>query len=95
MRSVYKYEVPLEHRFKLELPFGAEVIAAGEQGELNAVLWAVVDPTIGKVTREFGWFGTGHTIDDPAWQHLFTLQSTSGLVLHLGEYKVGGRRGVL
>jgi hypothetical protein len=61
--SIYKYNLPLQDGvIKVDMPFGAEVVSAGVQGD-DIFLWAEVNPkeTIGTV-RFFEVFGTGHPI---------------------------------
>ena len=84
---VYKYEFPLEGKFSLELPQGAEPLRADIQGD-TCVLWCFVDKDETRVeTRDFIILGTGHPIDRE-YNDLYyvnTFYSHSRLVWHLFE----------
>jgi hypothetical protein len=63
MNSVFKYEVPIEDRFKLRLPKHAEILSFQAQHE-RPQIWALVDPEEEAMEREFRLAGTGHPIDE-------------------------------
>jgi len=62
MLTVYKYPVPLDDAFGLNLPIGARTLTFAAQGEIGC-LWALVDPHAEAETRRFRLAGTGHAIN--------------------------------
>ena len=63
MRRVFKYTVPVEDYFSLEMPGGAKVLTVQNQhGEPQ--LWALVNPDNPTETRNFRLVGTGHPISE-------------------------------
>lgn len=61
MKTVFKYPIPISSRFILDLPRGATILTAQDQGG-NAQLWAEVEPEAPKVTRYLSIVGTGHEV---------------------------------
>jgi hypothetical protein len=87
MNSVFKYEVPIEDRFKLMLPKHAKILSFQAQHE-RPQIWALVDPEEEAMEREFRLAGTGHPIDerDVNLYYIGTCQMRDGgLVWHLFE----------
>lgn len=86
MKSVWKYKLPLEEEFTLELSPGAEPLTVQVQGE-QICLWALVDPAAAPVATAFRLAGTGHPLDESArWAYIGTCQLAVGagsVVLHL------------
>ncbi len=87
MRTVYKYPLPFEAHFRLELPLGAKVLHVDVQlGKPQ--LWALVDPHSPLAWRYFRVAGTGHEIvQEPSrLDYVGTFQLHDGqLVFHLFE----------
>jgi len=86
-RTVWKYPVPLEDRFTLKMPIGAQVLCVQIQREAVR-LWALVHPGRSMEEREFYAFGTGHPINvsESSLRYVDTYQMLEGaLVLHLFE----------
>jgi hypothetical protein len=82
-KTIWKYT--LEHRIQLQMPKGAEVLTVREQGE-EICLWALVDPSAEKETRQFHSFGTGHDVDDLPMKYVGTSHLEGGaLVFHTFE----------
>lgn len=82
-QTIYKYEVPLQDDFSLELPGGGERFLSFQvQGE-KLVLWALVDLEKETRWRDFKIKGTGQDCDD-LWQFepLGTVQQ-GALAWHL------------
>lgn len=83
---VYKYPVPLQDEFDLELPKTAELLHFAAQGD-DLCLWARV--WLGEtetITRRFRLAGTGHILESPPIRDLGTVLLEDGkLVLHLFE----------
>jgi hypothetical protein len=88
MKQIYKYAAKIEERFTLELPEGAEILTAQEQGE-NPCIWALVDTESPKVKRTFAVYGTGTTgIPDDPGDYIGTFQLCRGtFVFHLFEIR--------
>jgi hypothetical protein len=89
MKTIYKYPVPIDDDFELDLPVGARLLCVDTQrGVPN--LWALVDmdPGLGSETRRFRLAGTGHPLDDRPLDYVGTFQLHRGsLVFHLFEKK--------
>lgn len=87
MRKVYKYDIPMEDEFELELPEGADPVRVARQGDV-ARLWCLVDPDAPSEIRRFRHAGTGHEIDyDPEeLEHIGTyFLYRRSLVFHVFE----------
>jgi hypothetical protein len=85
MKRVYKYSVPYEDKFTMELPIGATLLHFDMQNRIPT-LWALVDPSHGMERRTLRFAGTGHDISDEAWRHVgSTIDKPLGLVWHLFE----------
>jgi hypothetical protein len=63
--AVWKFRLPMEGRFELEMPAGAEHLHLAVQGDVPC-LWARVRPGAAKVRRRFAWVGTGHPAPSPS-----------------------------
>ncbi len=85
--TVYKYEVPADDNFTLEMPAGAQCLSVQAQYE-KPFLWALVDPGARKTKRQFRLAGTGHAIahDSAALRFIGTAALHGGaLIFHLFE----------
>ena len=82
-RRVFKYEVPAETEFILEMPTGAKVLHVAEQG-MGVCLWALVDPEVFVFEdRRFVVRGTGHLVPENVdWVGTW-LQDGGRFVFHL------------
>ena len=63
IKKIYKYTIPVENSFSLELPRGAKILTVQEQHG-KPQIWALVDPENSTEAREFCVVGTGHPIVD-------------------------------
>jgi len=84
MTTIYKYAVPVQDMFHLDLPRGAQCLHVDMQrGEPQ--LWALVEPANPRVRRQFTLVGTGHPAPTPdEAEYVGTFQMTNGLlVFHL------------
>lgn len=86
-RIIYKYPVPLQDEFELELPYGANICLFATQGAGSRVrLWiehsATGNPRM--VTRRFRLLGTGHTFEGDGFAHVGSVVAGS-FVWHLFE----------
>ena len=84
MLTIYKYPVPVEDSFTLDLPEGFRVLAIQEQHGAPQ-LWAMVDADGKKQPEQFALRGTGHNCDGLGFaEHVGTFQLSSGaLVFHV------------
>ena len=91
MKSIYKYELPIEAKAKVEMKCGANVLSVNVQdGKL--CVWALINKKAREEERKFLIFGTGHDIQDEGkekidlYKHTFvgTVLAQGGkLVLHV------------
>jgi len=63
MRKIFKYQIPIQDEFELELPVGARILSFQIQYE-EPVIWAIVDPDAEKEKRYFNLYGTGHLMKE-------------------------------
>jgi hypothetical protein len=87
MLTVYKYEVPFDDEFTLELPTAARLLTFQAQHE-KPCLWALVDSEARLTKRRFRLAGTGHDINEAERDLIYigTAQFRGGsLVFHLFE----------
>lgn len=85
MNTIWKYPVPINDYFELEMPQGAEILTVQMQYN-EPQLWALVDKMAPRETRSFRLAGTGHPIDDPRLDYIGTVQMMEGqLVWHIFE----------
>lgn len=76
-RVIYKYYVPEENEFQLDIPKQAQLLSVQMQGE-HAQLWVLVDPDAEVERRNFRVFGTGQVVDAgqfDGYNHVDTWQS--------------------
>jgi len=92
MLTIFKYPIPIEDHFTLELPKDARILTVQIQRE-TAQLWALVDSETEKETRYFRLSGTGHPLGEDYLRitnYIGTFQMENGaLVFHLFEVKKG------
>ena len=89
MKTIYKYTIPVEDNFSLELPKGAEILTVQEQHG-SPQIWALVNPdTSFTETRNFRLAGTGHLIEEKeGLEYIGTFQLSDGAFIgHLFEMK--------
>lgn len=94
MKTIWKYPVPAEDEFTLDMPQGSVSLSVRNQGNYPC-LWALVDPDAPKKPHRFRVFGTGQSISDAeiaAMSYVGTFQIMDGvLIFHLfdkGEEQV-------
>jgi len=92
--KIFKYELPVEDYFELELPAGAKILTVQTQFELNLhpperpKIWVLVDPSAEKEKRKFRIIGTGKNFNENGMVYLGTFQQFGGaLIWHLFELK--------
>lgn len=84
MKTIWKYEFPIEDTFEQELPRGAQFLAV--QTHLGTpCFWVLVDDQAPLVNRTFAMKGTGHPFDETELlSYLGTIQHRGGeYVWHL------------
>jgi hypothetical protein len=88
MLSIYKYPVPIDDYFTLELPFGARPLSVQVQNG-GPQLWVLIDPGERRTEeRRFRLAGTGHPIEESSdfLEYISTFQLSGGaLVFHVFE----------
>lgn len=90
MKTIYKYQVPLEGAFSLKLPKEA-VILSFQCQDAVATIWVMVETAHVDEERHFRLYGTGHPIanipKDTGLHFIGTAQEGSGFthVWHLFE----------
>lgn len=85
MKRVFKYPIPVEDEFRLELPVEAQILTVQVQGN-RPYLWALVDPAAPHDEIRFRLAGTGHPIEEDILGHGYigTFQLNGGaLVFHV------------
>lgn len=85
MKSVWKFQIPVDDHPVMNLPVGASILSVAFQGE-DLVLWALVDPDADKEPRRLRVAGTGHAIEESDLRFIGTAVHTrTGLVFHVFE----------
>ena len=89
MKTIWKYKIPLEDKFSLELPKDAVILTVQIQQGVPQ-LWVMVN-TENEVEKRYFWLqGTGQEIyeTDRVMKYINTFQLYgSALILHLFEVK--------
>lgn len=85
MNTVYKYPIPIEDEFDLELPEGAKILKVELQGQ-HPNIWALVNSENTNQKRSFRFAGTGHSLPDKNLNYIGSIHPHNGaLVFHLFE----------
>ena len=79
MRKIWKYVLPREGEFDLEMPYVVDFLDVQIQRE-EPCLWAMVIPESKKRTYHFKIVGTGHSIPDDAKTRILS---------HIGTFQDG------
>ena len=84
MKTIYKYQLEIEDRFKLRIHRGARLLYVGVQHDI-ACLWAIVDPEAETCIRTLLIRGTGHdAVGLDELPHVGTVILAGGnLVFHI------------
>lgn len=85
--TVWKYEVPINFDFTLELPIGAKILKYDTQRNVP-MLWVLVNSANDKEKRKFIMLGTGHERELSPISLIYIgtcLMMGDGLVWHLFE----------
>jgi hypothetical protein len=73
MRTVYKYELPTDPRFQIELPKGSSFLHVATQNG-KPCMWIEVETNNALSPETFEIIGTGHEITEPELGWLGTWQ---------------------
>ena len=84
MAAVWKFEIPINDEFEIQMPRNAELLHVEVQND-KGFLWARVAPERHNEQRKFYLRGTGHPVDmDCEYVGSFMLRN-GALVFHLFE----------
>lgn len=81
--KIFKYEIPIEGDFTLQLPKGAKIISFQLQKE-TPVIWAIVNEQLELETRYFEIVGTGFDFISTCREYIGSIQQDI-FVWHLFE----------
>jgi hypothetical protein len=86
MKTIFKYPLSPDGSLPIQMPIGAELLCAREQGDVICV-WALVDTdAASQRARTFRTFRTGHEIpDDPHLRYVGTALLPGGIAFHVFE----------
>ena len=85
--KVYKYSIPINDYFNLDLPIGARILSVQTQGK-QPQMWVLVNPEEPTEKRLFRLIGTGHYSEELPDELTFidTFQLYGGaLIFHVFE----------
>jgi len=87
MNAIWKYELMVDSKIKLEIPKGGVVLSVQSQNN-KPCIWVLVDTEAKKEARWFETFGTGHPIPEGVSRdYKGTYQINEGtLVFHVFEH---------
>jgi hypothetical protein len=85
-QTIFKYSVPTEGEFSLELPVEAEILT-GQFQNGKFCIWVLLKPQQAKRHRHFRWLQTGDIITQANLTYITTVQSRNNYVSHLFELK--------
>lgn len=85
MKVVWKYAIPIEDDFTIEMPNNAQILKIDMQAG-EPYLWTLADALRISTKRYFKLVGTGHPFDDNGYWYVGTFQLLEGAaVFHLFE----------
>ena len=88
MQTIYKYSIPINDFFNIELPASAKILTVQIQNNTPCI-WALTSTDESTVNRQFMLRGTGHPIADDdveRFKYVGTFQLHDGqIVFHLFE----------
>jgi len=70
MNVIYKYTLPVQEKYAIELPKGAQIIRVEDVDGLF-FLWAIVNPEVETEKRYLEFYKTGQPIETPLCNLLF------------------------
>lgn len=80
--SIWKYELPIEDQFVLQLPVDSKVLSLQMQNGIPCIWVRVNTKAIGTLPQYFHWFGTGQPLNSGAVNFIGTIQMDT-MVFHL------------
>lgn len=84
-QTIWKFAIPVEPRFSLSLPEGAQPLFVGVQDNAELLwMWVRLDPQAPPEQRNFALYGTGHPLNPGVYIGSFMLEG-GALVFHLFE----------
>jgi hypothetical protein len=88
-KVIWKYPIPDEAEFKIEMPKGAYILKVASQQvapyETRLMMWVLVDDAAEKETRKFSIIGTGQSVEKMGEYIDTFLVMSDKIVLHLFE----------
>lgn len=88
MNTIWKYHVPIEDNFTIEMPFNSKILSFQLQ-KTTLTIWCLVDTDRPLNKRQFRLCGTGHELENRWWKFIGTVQILNGdIVYHLFEKEV-------
>jgi len=82
--TVWKFKIPIEAMFTLEMPKEAEILHAEAFSDRDIFMWARVDDEAPLEHRSFSLIGTGKPV--PTGPHIASFSLHAGdIILHLFE----------
>lgn len=82
--AVWQYELKATTRQDIDMPFGAKILKLAVHGEVMC-LWALVDPTQAKTSREFHIYETDELIPAAGQLQYIGSLGSEVTVLHCFE----------
>lgn len=81
--AIWKFSVPIQDRFAIDMPVNARVLSVQVQHG-QPQMWVLGDPYAPKESRSFIMYGTGHDMPNDPGEFVGTFQVHGGnLVFHL------------
>jgi hypothetical protein len=88
IRVIYKYEIPKQGQFSLDLAVDTEILTVQVQNQ-SLCLWALLNQSSPKRRRDFVWIRTGEEIEHKSMSYIATIQVDAGKkVVHLFELRL-------
>lgn len=84
MKKIFKYPIPIQDHFAVQMPIGAKVLCVQVQHG-NPYIWVIVDERMPITPYQFRLRGTGHNCTDcDESRYVGTFQLNDGyLIFHL------------
>lgn len=79
MSTIWKYELPIQDQFTLDIPNAARILHA-ELIDQKPTIWVLVDPVENLLRWHFIGIGTGHSLPADPGDHI------SSFAMHKGQF---------
>jgi hypothetical protein len=76
MHEIWKYNLPIEYEFEIEMPDPIFPLTIQRQG-MGFFLWAIVNPDAPKLKKKFFCVGMGHPFEIKNKTYIGTVQGNS------------------